>query len=244
MTRYSDLQHPDKNVRLDAAMAFGTGAVPSAVGPLVASLATEPDFFVRETIVWALVRIGTPSVDAVGALLLHADAAVRTQAAHALSKLGDTRAAPMLRHALSDTSTAVVQKAAYSLGVLKDVKAIPALVALLEHESPELRNAVRDALTALGEAVVSPLTDVISGTASSTLARVAAVEALGDTGGELIFAPLQLALSDTAWEVRFAAVQALRMQDDLRVLSMLQLATADAHPHVRLLASRVERARR
>lgn len=107
----------------------------------------------------------------------------------------------------------------------------------------ELRQQ-RDDLTALGEAAVSPLTAVISGTASSTLARVAAVEALGDTGGELIFAPLQLALCDTAWEVRFAAVQALRMQDDSRVASMLQPATADAHPHVRLLASRVERARR
>ena len=125
-----------------------------------------------------------------GALLLHADASVRTQAAHALSKLGETRAAPMLLQALSDTSTAVVQKAAYALGVLKDANAIPALVALLEHEAPELRSAVRDALTALGEAAVSPLTAVITGSASSTLARVAAVEALGDTGGELIFAEI------------------------------------------------------
>lgn len=244
MTRYSDLHHPDKNVRLDAAMALGTAAEPGAVGPLAASLATEPDFFVRETIVWALVRIGTPAVDTVSALLLHDDAAVRTQAAHALSKLGDTRAAPMLLQALRDTSTAVVQKAAYALGVLKAVTAIPALVALLEHETPELRNAVRDALTALGEAVVSPLTAVISSRASSTLARVAAVETLGDTGGELIFAPLQLALCDTAWEVRFAAVQALRMQDDSRAASMLHTATTDAHPHVRLLASHVGRARR
>ena len=244
MTRYSDLHHPDKNVRLDAAMALGTGAEPGAVGALASSLATEPDFFVRETIVWALVRIGTPSVDAVSALLLHADAAVRTQAAHALSKLGDTRVSPMLRRALCDTSTAVVQKAAYALGVLKDMTAIPALVALLEHEAPELRNAVRDALTALGEAAVPPLKAMISGTAASTPARVASVESLGDIGGELIFAPLQIAMCDTAWEVRFAALQALRMQDDPRVASMLQPATTDAHPHVRLLASRVQRARR
>lgn len=50
--------------------------------------------------------------------------------------------------------------------------------------------------------------------------------------------PLATALRDDAWEVRFAVVNALRPQSDAATVGTLALATHDAHPHVRLLATR------
>ena len=64
------------------------------------------------------------------------------------------------------------------------------------------------------------------------------VEILGGIGGGEVMSPLARSLSDDAWEVRFAAVNALRRQSDAATVSTLALATADAHAHVRLLATR------
>ena len=68
--------------------------------------------------------------------------------------------------------------------------------------------------------------------------NVEVVEILGSIGGSEVMAPLARALAADAWEVRFAAVNALQRQSDPATVSTLALATADAHQHVRLLATR------
>jgi HEAT repeat protein len=241
---FGDLRHPDKNVRLNAAMAIGTRADVSAVEALATSLVSEGDFFVRESLVWALVRIGSPSVTAMIDQLSHPSAVTRTQAAHALSKLGDLRASPALLAALQDPSPAVVQKAAYALGTLKEQTAIAPLTVLLADASPELRNAVRDALLTIGSAVIPAVTKVLTRPDAPTDTRVAAVEVLSGLGGDEILSALATALRDTAWEVRFAAVQALSAHDGPDKVALLQPAADDTHPHVRLLAVRAIQSKR
>lgn len=46
----------DTNTRLQAALAAGTDPTPQDVGALIAQCATEPDFFVRDMLTWALTR--------------------------------------------------------------------------------------------------------------------------------------------------------------------------------------------
>jgi HEAT repeat protein len=234
----ADLQHPDKNTRIKAAMEIGTAADASAVNALADHLSRESDFFVREMLVWALVRIGAPSVDPMITMLTHNDAATRTQAAHALSKLGDVRAVPALMRALDDASVSVVQKAAYALGALGAVGAIPSLIALLVRGESELRNTLHDALVALGDTAVPELAALFGAADTNVATRVTIVETLGGIGGLAVVAPLAAALHDAAWEVRFAAVQALATHGDPGVLTLLLPITDDAHPHVKLLAAR------
>ena len=46
----SDLLHPDKNVRIDAALEIGKRADAAALPALLTRLGDEPDFFVRENV--------------------------------------------------------------------------------------------------------------------------------------------------------------------------------------------------
>ena len=124
----TDLLHPDKNVRIEAALEIGKRADPIALPVLLDRLGAEPDFFVRENVTWAVVRMGDAAVLPVIALLANGDAAARFNAAHALSKLADSRAVPALLSTLDDPDPALVQKAAYALGRIRDARALPALV--------------------------------------------------------------------------------------------------------------------
>jgi HEAT repeat protein len=241
---YSNLRHPNKNVRLDAAMALGTAADAESVQALTMHLADETDFFVRETIVWALVRIGPPAVDPTIGLLAHADAATRTQAAHALSKLDDGRAVPALLEALGDADESVVQKSVYALGVLGDISALPALLKLLDRETTTLRNATHDALVAFGAAAQPALTARLAEMSCSTNARVAIVEIVAAIGGESAISSLSTALRDADWQVRFAAVNALSSARIPDLASWLTPLAGDEHAHVRALATRVLARRR
>lgn len=235
----SRLHHLDKNVRLDAAMALGTTADADAVSALAAQLVSEPDFFVREALVWALVRIGAPAVDPMIALLAHPDAPIRTQAAHALSKLGDVRAVPALRDALHDDTESVVQKAVYALGVLRQVSVLPALLDLLDRQSTSLRNALHDALLAFGAASIPALTSRLADPKSDTRTRVSVIEILAGIGGDAAVPSLSASLLDADWQVRFAAVHALSESRIPDLATRLAPVADDEHPHVRMLATRV-----
>ncbi|MGW7496320.1 HEAT repeat domain-containing protein [Streptomyces luteogriseus] len=84
------LSAEDSSVRLQAAMAVGSNPDPVFLEPLVERCAVEPDFFVRDTLSWALTRF--PPEITLPRLRRELDSGrtqARSQALHTLSKIGD-----------------------------------------------------------------------------------------------------------------------------------------------------------
>ena len=95
----------DANIRLQAALAAGTDPSPQDVPTLMNQCATEPDFFVRDMLTWALAR--HPAETTVPLLLdaLHSDIPQScSQAMHTCSKIAaaEPRWAPTIWSALTD----------------------------------------------------------------------------------------------------------------------------------------------
>lgn len=83
--------------RLRAAMDAGTAPQPAFIPLLLAQCRIEPDFYVRETLTWALVRHDHD--DVLPLVLAELDSPIpqaRSQALHTLSKVGDVRAWPAI----------------------------------------------------------------------------------------------------------------------------------------------------
>ncbi|MBB1243518.1 HEAT repeat domain-containing protein [Streptomyces durbertensis] len=150
------------SVRLRAALAAGTTPDPRFVGPLVERSATEPEFFVRDMLTWALTR--HPVSATLPALLRETRSErtqARSQALHTLSKIGDRRAWPAITSALlSDTDDEVARSAWRAAVVLVPEGEEPALAGALAAQlgrgGPETQRSLSRALTALG-AVITPI---------------------------------------------------------------------------------------
>ena len=233
----SRLLDPDKNVRIAAVIALGELADLQTLPSLLARLGTEPDFFVRDNLIWAIVRMGDAAVLPVIDLLGDADRSVRFHAAHALSKLADPRAVEALVRSLDDSDAEVAQKATYALGRIHDVRSLPALVSRLGTRAGEAQSTLHDALVEFGDEAVPMLMDRAAGADAKT--RVAIVEILGNIGGPTVVPALADAMDDAEWEVRFAAVNALRGASGNAAHTALQRAAADQHAHVRAIAARL-----
>ena len=174
-TLLTDLLHPDKNVRIDAALEIGKLADSLALPVLLDRLGREPDFFVRENVTWAVVRIGDAAVLPLIALLQQGDASSQFNAAHALSKLADARAVPALLLALDDASPALVQKAVYALGRIGDAR--------VGSGAREIGSSVNEALEKFGDiAVPGLLTALQQGTVN---VRIEVADVLGTIGGKV-----------------------------------------------------------
>ncbi len=233
----AQLADPDKNARLRAVMALGQLADASALPVLLQRLRDEPDFFVRDNLSWAISACGAMAVEPLVALLGDDNPAVRYQAAHALSKLRDARAVDALVACLDDRDADVAQKAVFALGRIGDARALPALAAAIGTGSRELRTRREEALEAFG-AVAVPFVSARL-THAETSVRVEVIEVLGVIGGDAVAPLLAQALHDAAWEVRFAAVNALRGHTHASARAAFDHASRDEHAHVRVLAARL-----
>ena len=84
------LASPDQSERLRTALNAGTYPDPAYIDPLVKRSAIEPDFYVREMIVWALIRNDGPLVvDRLLPELISEVSQARSQALHTFTKLND-----------------------------------------------------------------------------------------------------------------------------------------------------------
>jgi HEAT repeat protein len=84
------LKSPDQSVRLKAALAAGTYPNLDHIEVLIRQCASESDFFVRDTLSWALMRQDRPTVvQRLIPELKSANPQSRSQALHTLSKIGD-----------------------------------------------------------------------------------------------------------------------------------------------------------
>lgn len=147
------------SVRLRAALAAGTTPDPRYVGKLVERSAIEPEFYVRDTLTWALTRHPV-SLTLPGLLreVRSERAQARSQALHTLSKIGDRRAWPAVtRSLLCDADDEVARSAWRTAVVLVPEGEEPALAGVLVTQlgrgGRETQRSLSRALVALGEVI-------------------------------------------------------------------------------------------
>lgn len=233
------LDDPDRSVRQRAAVELGTSGTAEAAAALVAHLGTETDCFVKETLTWATVQVGAEAVPGVLALLSSPDPAVRSQAAHVLSKIGDPTHAEALLPVVADDDPLVAVKAFRAAANTGSPTVIPALAGRLGDGDLEQREALTSAFATLGEQGVGVLLGALSDADASV--RAHAADALGHLGlplAESAVAPLTALLSDADPDVRFAAACALVEFGPEACLEPLRRTIADADPRVRAVARR------
>lgn len=171
----SMLSSPDQSMRLQGALAAGTYPEPKFIEILVRQCAIETDFFVRDTLSWALLRNDREAV--VQRLIPELNSEniqAKTQAIHTLTKIGDKKNYTLLTtDMLLDEDDFVASTAwrAASVLVPDDEKAalIRLLITQLGRGDSDVQFALTRFLCALGEAIVEPLGEVAQ--SSSELVR-------------------------------------------------------------------------
>ncbi|MBZ0282316.1 MAG: HEAT repeat domain-containing protein [Anaerolineae bacterium] len=236
-TLTQQLHHLDRNVRSRAALDLGNLGDQSALDVLIHALYTEMDFYVREDITWALVRMGSTAVQPLIDLLGHSNPAARHHAAHVLGKIGDARAVDALINTLQDSDVTVLTKTIFTLGQLGDVQAAPAIVHLLGHENHEVQTTVANALERFGNASLPLLIDAL--THERWQVREQAAEILGLIGDKETIPALATLLTDEHWQVRFAAVTALSHIGGADAKEAIQAMHNDPDQRVRGLVPKV-----
>lgn len=223
----------DPRVRQGAAMALGAQDASARMSDLVTAMATEPDDFVRETLVWAVVaRPAAATPELVAAL----DTAIpKEPVLHALSKVGDpATVAAILPHA-ADADPTVAAKAWWALGRIADESSLPTLLAHLGSPRAELRHGLTRALLQFGERALDGLTQAL--TSDDAAVRSHAAEVLVAFADPTRYSALQrragLDLSERAADV-------LRSATAPEVDGALLLATIDDdHPGLVEAATRL-----
>lgn len=172
------------SVRLRAALAVGTAPDPRFVDALVERCASEPEFFVRDMLTWALTR--HPVSLTLPALLRAVRSErpqARSQALHTLSKIGDRRAWPAVTRALLCDADEEVARAAWRAGVVlvpegEESALAEVLVSQLGRGDRETQLSLSRALVALDEVIVPALRAAMTGPDPRVRAHALATERL------------------------------------------------------------------
>ena len=162
-TLKSLLESPDKSVRLQAALAAGTYPEDSYIDVLVTQCAHETDFFVRDTLSWALMRHEIAKVvDRLKPELNSENPQAKSQAIHTLSKIGDKQFYTLItneHHFDSLDKVAVTAWRAASVLVPDNEKSAltKILVSQLGRSDSDLQFDLTRFICALGDVIVEPL---------------------------------------------------------------------------------------
>ena len=158
------LNSPNQSVRLKAALAAGTYPNPDQIEILISQCASESDFFVRDTLSWALMRHDQKSVvEQLKIELKSENPQARSQALHTLSKIGDKGNYELItQDLLLDSNDFVASTAWRSASVLVPDKDKQALVELLISQlgrgDSDIQFGLTRFLCAIGQPIVAPLT--------------------------------------------------------------------------------------
>ncbi|TDC34897.1 HEAT repeat domain-containing protein [Micromonospora sp. KC213] len=157
------LQSSNSSVRLRAALAVGAAPDPRFVDTLIERCATEPDFYVRDMLTWALTR-HSPAVTVPKLVdeLRSERGQARSQALHTLSKIGDRRAWPAVTRALLTDADEEVARAAWRAAVVlvpdgEEAELAAVFATQLGRGERETRLSLSRALIALGEVIMPAL---------------------------------------------------------------------------------------
>ncbi|HLT83396.1 MAG TPA: hypothetical protein VKZ83_04100 [Phototrophicaceae bacterium] len=168
------LAAPGSSTRLRAALAAGTRPAPDLVEPLLTRCATEPDFFVRDMLTWALTR--HPAELTVPRLLDEVTSDVpqaRSQALHTLSKIRDARAwsglpAGWLHDAEDEAARSAWRAAVVLVPVGEEAELVGELVRELGRGDRDTRLSLSRALVALAERAPAAVEDALGEAAVSS----------------------------------------------------------------------------
>jgi HEAT repeat protein len=174
------------STRLQAVLAIGARPDPDPrlVDALVARCATEPDFFVRDMLTWALTRLPAEvTVPRLRAELGSGCAQARSQALHTLSKIGDGGAWPAItRSLLRDPDDEVSRSAWRAAVVLVPAGEREALAAELATQlgrgDRNVRQSLSRALVALGDVIEPVLRAALASADPAVRAHARATERL------------------------------------------------------------------
>ena len=162
-TLKSLLESPDKSVRLQAALAAGTYPENDYIEVLVTQCAHESDFFVRDTLSWALMRhdIGKV-VDRLKSELNSDNSQAKSQALHTLSKIGDKQFYPLItneHHFNSVDKVAVTAWRAAAVLVPDSEKSAltKILISQLGRGDSDMQFDLTRFICALGDVIIEPL---------------------------------------------------------------------------------------
>lgn len=159
------LASPDQSVRLKAALAAGTYPKPEYIEILVSQCAIETDFFVRDTLTWALLMHNKDAVvERLKPELQSTNIQAKTQAIHTLTKIGEKKNYPLITlEMLLDGDDFVASTAwrASSVLVPEDQKdaLVKVLVTQLARGDSDVQFALTRFLCAIDEPIVQPLTE-------------------------------------------------------------------------------------
>jgi HEAT repeat protein len=157
------LKSTDQSVRLKAALAAGTYPNLEHIEILIGQCASESDFFVRDTLSWALMRQDRQAVmQRLIPELKSANSQSRSQALHTLSKIGDKDNYSLITlDLLLDADDFVASTAWRSASVLVPDADKPALVEILISQlgrgDSDIQFGLSRFLCAIGEPIVAPL---------------------------------------------------------------------------------------
>jgi len=178
------LASPDQSVRLKAALAAGTYPDPEYIEILIAQCTHEPDFFVRDTLSWALMRHDVKKVvKRLVTELQSSNPQAKSQAIHTLSKIGDKANYPLITDEMLFDKDDFIASTAWrvaSVLVPDDQKSIlvKKLITQLGRGNSDIQFGLTRFLCALGDGIVDPLTEAsksadeaISNQAKFTLLR-------------------------------------------------------------------------
>jgi HEAT repeat protein len=158
------LESSDQSIRLKAALAAGTYPDPAHIDLLVTQCAHEPDFFVRDTLSWALMRHDIPAVvERLKSELNSGIVQARSQALHTLSKIGDKSYYSLItREHLLEAEDKVAVTAWRSASFLAPESEQAALAEILVTQlgrgDSDLQFDLTRFLCLLGDCIVAPLT--------------------------------------------------------------------------------------
>ena len=169
-TLSSLLKSPDQSVRLKAALAAGTYPDPEYIEILIAQCTHEPDFFVRDTLSWALMRHDVKKVvKRLEIELQSSNPQAKSQAIHTLSKIGDKANYPLITDEMLFDQDDFIASTAWrvaSVLVPDDQKSIlvKKLITQLGRGDSDTQFGLTRFLCALGECIVEPLTEASNST--------------------------------------------------------------------------------
>ena len=164
------LASPDQSVRLKAALAAGTYPDPEYIEILIAQCTHEPDFFVRDTLSWALMRHDVKKVvKRLEVELQSSNPQAKSQAIHTLSKIGDKANYLLITDEMLFDSDDFIASTAWrvaSVLVPDDQKPdlVKKLITQLGRGDSDTQFGLTRFLCALGECIVESLTEASNST--------------------------------------------------------------------------------
>ena len=162
-TLKAHLESSNQSIRLKAALAAGTFPKPEYIDVLVEQCAHETDFFVRDTLTWALMRNEVEKVvERLKPELDSENPQAKSQALHTLTKIADKQYYSLITHERlfdSHDKVAVTAWRAASVLVPEDEKQklTSILLTQLGRGNTDLQFDLTRFLCALGDCIIEPL---------------------------------------------------------------------------------------